>query len=62
MTYFELFEIPVQLKVDVAALSKKFFALSKKYHPDYFASESGAAPVSYTHLFSQYTPFIKISV
>ena len=43
MTYFELFEIPVQLKVDVAALSKKFFALSKKYHPDYFASESGAA-------------------
>ena len=43
MTYFELFDIPVQLKVDVAALSKKFFALSKKYHPDYFARESGAA-------------------
>jgi len=39
MTYFELFEIPVQLKVSVASLSKKFFELSKKYHPDYFANE-----------------------
>ena len=40
MTYFELFEIPVQLKVNTASLSKKFFELSKKYHPDYFANES----------------------
>ena len=40
MTYFELFEIPVQLKVNAASLSKKFFELSKKYHPDYFAGES----------------------
>jgi molecular chaperone HscB len=40
MTYFELFEIPVQLKVNSALLSKKFFELSKKYHPDYFATES----------------------
>jgi molecular chaperone HscB len=40
MTYFELFEIPVQLKVNTALLSKKFFELSKKYHPDYFANES----------------------
>lgn len=39
MTYFKLFEIPVQLKVDTAALSKQFFALSKKFHPDYFANE-----------------------
>lgn len=40
MNYFELFEIPVQLKVNREALSGKFFALSKKYHPDYFAGES----------------------
>ncbi len=40
MNYFELFEIPVQLKVNTAALSKKFFALSKQFHPDYFANES----------------------
>lgn len=40
MNYFELFEIPVQLKVDTASLSKKFFALSKQFHPDYFANET----------------------
>jgi molecular chaperone HscB len=39
MTYFELFGIPVQLKVDSNNLLKKFFELSKKYHPDYFANE-----------------------
>ena len=40
MNYFELFDIPVQLKINVASLSKKFFELSKKYHPDYFVKES----------------------
>lgn len=38
MNYFELFEIPVQLKVDKSALSSTFFRLSKKYHPDYFVN------------------------
>ena len=40
MNYFELFEIPVQLQVDMAGLSKRFFELSKKHHPDYFINES----------------------
>ena len=40
MIYFELFEIPVQLKVNTASLSKKFFELSRKYHPDHFANEN----------------------
>ncbi len=40
MTYFELFEIPVQLKVNAAALSKRFFELSRQYHPDYAANAS----------------------
>jgi len=39
MNYFELFEIPLQLKVDKTNLPKKYFELSKKYHPDYFANE-----------------------
>lgn len=38
MNYFELFEIPVSLQVDTALLKRKFFELSKKYHPDYFAT------------------------
>jgi molecular chaperone HscB len=36
MNYFELFDIPVQLKVDKTPLTARFFELSKKYHPDYF--------------------------
>ncbi len=43
MNYFELFEIPVQLKVDTASLSKKFFELSRKYHPDYFVNKGSAS-------------------
>jgi len=39
MNYFELFDIPVQLKVDALSLHKKFIELSKIYHPDYFVSE-----------------------
>jgi molecular chaperone HscB len=40
MNYFELFEIPVQLKVDKATLPRKFFELSRKYHPDLFINGS----------------------
>lgn len=35
MTYFELFEIPFSLKVNTQELSKKYFELSRKYHPDF---------------------------
>ena len=38
MNYFELFGIPVQLKVDKSSLSHKYFELSRKYHPDYFVN------------------------
>lgn len=40
MNYFELFEIPVHLKVNTAELKQKFYSLSKKYHPDYAARGS----------------------
>ena len=40
MTYFELFEIPVQLKVDKASLPLKYFELSRKFHPDFFINGS----------------------
>jgi molecular chaperone HscB len=42
MNYFELFEIPVQLKVDIAPLQKKFVELSRKYHPDYFVNDEAS--------------------
>ena len=35
MNYFELFEIAPTLRPDPAELRKKFFALSRRFHPDY---------------------------
>ncbi|MFN2458680.1 MAG: iron-sulfur cluster co-chaperone HscB C-terminal domain-containing protein [Chitinophagaceae bacterium] len=42
MQYFELFEIPVQLKPDKILVRKKYLLLSKQYHPDYFANNQDA--------------------
>src|SRR5215831_7389106 len=40
MNYFELFEIPVQFNPNPAVVKKKFYELSRKYHPDFY-SKSG---------------------
>lgn len=40
MNYFELFELPVSLYVDPAGLQKKYYELSRKFHPDYHAQEN----------------------
>jgi molecular chaperone HscB len=40
MNYFELFDIPVQLKPDNGKVRKKFLELSRKYHPDYFVQQA----------------------
>ena len=40
MNYFELYEIPVQFKPDPVKVKKKFYELSRKYHPDFY-SQSG---------------------
>jgi molecular chaperone HscB len=38
MTYFELFELPVSLKVDKDLARRKYLELSRRYHPDYFVN------------------------
>jgi molecular chaperone HscB len=43
MTYFDLFNIPIQLRVNTAPLTHKFFELSKQYHPDYVINGNEAA-------------------
>ncbi len=43
LKYFELFEIPVQLKVNTEGLTKKYFELSRKFHPDYFVNAGDEA-------------------
>lgn len=40
MNYFEIFGLPVKLTVDKADLPKKYFELSRKFHPDFFANST----------------------
>src|ERR1700679_3439559 len=41
-TYFSLFSLLQHLVLDTAALEKSFYALSRKLHPDRFASRPAA--------------------
>ena len=38
MNYFEFFDLPSKLTVDVVALEKQFYTMSRRLHPDRFAS------------------------
>src|SRR5271155_4909288 len=42
MNYFEFFSLPRKLTLDVVALEKAFYALSRKLHPDRFAGRPQA--------------------
>ncbi|UEG55091.1 Fe-S protein assembly co-chaperone HscB [Mucilaginibacter daejeonensis] len=42
INYFEFYDIPESFNVDAATLKKKFYAVSKQYHPDFFAGEDEA--------------------
>ncbi len=37
--YFAFFDLPLKLEVDVVSLEKQFYTLSRKLHPDRFASK-----------------------
>jgi molecular chaperone HscB len=57
-SYFTLFQLPQHLNLDVAALEKQFYALSRRLHPDRFASkpasEQEAALTASSHLNDAY--------
>lgn len=40
MNYFELYELPVTFTINKAALKRKFYELSRKYHPDFYTQSS----------------------
>jgi molecular chaperone HscB len=40
MNYFELYDLPVSFHPDQAVVKQQFYALSKKYHPDFYINES----------------------
>jgi molecular chaperone HscB len=41
-TYFTTFSLPAKLAIDLPALEKSFYALSRKLHPDRFAAKPAA--------------------
>jgi len=40
MNYFEFYDIPVSFKPDKDLVKRKFYALSKEYHPDFYVNEA----------------------
>lgn len=40
MNYYELFELPVAPIIDKSGISKKYFELQKKFHPDFYTNET----------------------
>lgn len=40
INYFDFYAIPESFNPDAAFLKKKFYQLSKEYHPDFYANES----------------------
>ena len=51
MDYFEFFELPRKLTLNVVALEKQFYTMSRRLHPDRFASkplaeQEAALPIS----------------
>ena len=38
MNHFELYEIPLTLQVDPQLLKKRYYELSRQYHPDFFTN------------------------
>ena len=40
MNYFELYDIPVSFSPNQDLVKKKFYALSKEFHPDFYVNES----------------------
>lgn len=40
MNYFELYEIPVTININKDVVKKKYYQLSKEFHPDFYITES----------------------
>ena len=50
MDYFSFYEIPISFHPNQNLVKKKFYALSKAYHPDFFVNESEEKQKEILHL------------
>ncbi|GAO44744.1 iron-sulfur cluster co-chaperone HscB C-terminal domain-containing protein [Flavihumibacter petaseus] len=53
MNYYELYGIPVGFRVDPALLKKRFYELSRQYHPDFYTQEDPSKQVEALEISSQ---------
>lgn len=60
MNYFELFGLPVSIKIDKSKLAQQYFALQKKYHPDFFANSTEHEQDEALEISSQLNKALKI--
>ena len=60
MNYFELFELPIALKIDKSKLAQKYFELQKKNHPDFFAKGTEHEQEQALEISSQLNKALKI--
>lgn len=60
MNYFELFGIPVGFTIDQVELKKKFYLLSRKYHPDFYTNGNDEEKDEMLQLSSQVNQAYKI--
>jgi molecular chaperone HscB len=60
MNHFELFEIPVTLQPDLQLVKQKFYALSRKYHPDFYTRENDSEQAESLELSSQVNKAFKV--
>lgn len=40
MNYFDLYDFDISFKIDPAILKRKFYELSRKYHPDFYSQST----------------------
>ncbi len=60
MNYFELYGLPVSFQVDYAILKKRFYVLSREYHPDFHANADPEQQASVLEKSSQVNRAYKI--
>ncbi len=60
MNHFELFNLPISLSVDTSGLSKQYFELQRKYHPDRFVQASDAEQEEALQISAQVNKAFKI--